>query len=197
MRELNSKVRRGDTKKSGFYARAPKSAGGRKSIGSSKSSRTSRSRSRSVNQRARSGSSAAGSRSSKRTSATDTETCSRGVSFESMAKMRPMVKTEVRHFKGVALEVDWRFYATGVCLAVVNLALAWDSTAISIALPVCATFVVWEGRKVTDRNRRWRWRGMGPRSIRFGWGSRSYSQPRRSSRCSPSSLRSSAGKLCC
>lgn len=60
------------------------------------------------------------------------------MSFESMAKMRPLVKTEVRHFKGVALEVDWRFYATGVCLAVVNLALAWDSTAISIALPVCS-----------------------------------------------------------
>lgn len=134
-RELNSKVRRGDTKKSGFYSKAPKGVGSRKSVGSSKSSRTGRSRSRSVNQRARSGSSAAGSRSSKRTS--ETESCSRGVSFESMAKMRPTVKTEVRHFKGVALEVDWRFYATGVCLAVVNLALAWDSTAISIALPVC------------------------------------------------------------
>ncbi|KAF1977760.1 MFS general substrate transporter, partial [Bimuria novae-zelandiae CBS 107.79] len=32
----------------------------------------------------------------------------------------------------------WRFYATGVCLALVNLVMAWDATAISIALPTIA-----------------------------------------------------------
>ncbi|KAF2256814.1 MFS general substrate transporter, partial [Trematosphaeria pertusa] len=32
----------------------------------------------------------------------------------------------------------WRFYATGVCMCLVNLVMAWDATAISIALPTIA-----------------------------------------------------------
>ena len=143
-RELNSKVRRGDTKKSHFYHKSPKS------VGSSRSSRTSRSRSRSTSLRAPRESVTGGS--SKRTS----RTSSRGRSFESIPKSRPHLKTEVRHFKGVAMEVDWRFYATGVCLAFVNLALAWDSTAISIALPVRFLVTHWNDHVLT-RSRRWRW----------------------------------------
>lgn len=128
-RELNSKVRRGDTKKSLYGYKVPRSVRSGKSTRSDKSSRSSsRSTSRHTQE-----SSAAGS-AGRMTPGTPS---SRGVSFESIPKSRPQLKKEVRHFKGVALEVDWRFYATGVCLALVNFVLAWDSTAISIALPVC------------------------------------------------------------
>lgn len=34
---------------------------------------------------------------------------------------------------------DWRFYATGVVLCLVNLMAAWDATTLSIALPVGAS----------------------------------------------------------
>lgn len=125
-RELNSKVRRGDTKKSSYGYKSVKSIG-------SKSNRSSKSsRSASSSRHGRDESSSTGWR-------TPGTPSSRGVSFESMPKSRPQLKKEVRHFKGVALEVDWRFYATGVCLALVNLVMAWDATAISIALPVCGT----------------------------------------------------------
>lgn len=33
--------------------------------------------------------------------------------------------------------VDWSFHATGLSLVLVNLIIAWDVTAVSIALPVC------------------------------------------------------------
>lgn len=124
-RELNSKVRRGDTKKSLYSYKSAKSNG-------NKSNRTSKSsRSVSSSRHGRDESSSAGRRTP------GTPSTSRGVSFESMPKSRPQLKKEVRHFKGVTLEVDWRFYATGICLALVNLVMAWDATAISIALPVC------------------------------------------------------------
>jgi hypothetical protein len=32
--------------------------------------------------------------------------------------------------------VDWQFYATGLCLCLLNLVAAWDATALSLALPV-------------------------------------------------------------
>lgn len=32
--------------------------------------------------------------------------------------------------------VEWRFYATGICLCLLNLVAAWDATALSLALPV-------------------------------------------------------------
>lgn len=144
-KELNSKVRRGDTKKSHFYHKPPTIAGSRKSSRSRRSSRSSRSRSTSHHAREKSTAASASNRTSGTVSA-------RGMSFESIPKSRPRLQTEVRHFKGVALEVDWRFYATGVCLALVNLALAWDSTAISIALPVCS---LWVTRISLTRNRPW------------------------------------------
>jgi hypothetical protein len=126
VRELNSKVRRGDTKKSSYNYKSAKS-NGNKSNRSSKSSRSA-----SGSRHLRDESSSAGRKTP------GTPSTSRGVSFESMLKSRPQLKKEVRHFKGVSLEVDWRFYATGVCLALVNLVMAWDATAISIALPVCS-----------------------------------------------------------
>ncbi|KAL1606712.1 hypothetical protein SLS60_004119 [Paraconiothyrium brasiliense] len=125
-RELNSKVRRGDTKKSSYSYKSVKSNGSK----SNRSSKSSRSVSRSRHGRDESAS--AGRRTP------GTPSTSRRVSFESMPKSRPHLKKEVRHFKGVALEVDWRFYATGICLALVNLVMAWDATAISIALPTIA-----------------------------------------------------------
>ncbi|KAJ4297665.1 hypothetical protein N0V90_005559 [Kalmusia sp. IMI 367209] len=127
-RELNSKVRRGDTKKSLYGYMSPRGVGSSKSTRSSKSSRSTAS---SQHARDESAASSAGRR-------TPGTPISRGISFESMPKSRPQLKKEVRHFRGVSLEVDWRFYATGVCLALVNLVMAWDATAISIALPTIA-----------------------------------------------------------
>ena len=53
---------------------------------------------------------------------------------------------EVGHLKGSAANLkasvvnaaDWSFYATGGSLCLVNLIIAWDATAVSIALPVCS-----------------------------------------------------------
>ncbi|KAL5449959.1 hypothetical protein PMIN07_001607 [Paraphaeosphaeria minitans] len=125
-RELNSKVRRGDTKKSLYRYKSTQSNGNKSNRGSKNS------RSASSTRNGRNESMSAGRRTP------GTPSTSRGMSFESMPKSRPQLKKEVRHFKGVALEVDWRFYATGVCLALVNLVMAWDATAISIALPTIA-----------------------------------------------------------
>jgi hypothetical protein len=49
-------------------------------------------------------------------------------SFESKG-----VKTKSSEPKAV---VEWRFYATGICLCLLNLVAAWDATALSLALPV-------------------------------------------------------------
>ena len=51
----------------------------------------------------------------------------------------------------VANAADWSFYATGASLCVVNLIIAWDATAVSIALPVCSSLISYdEVLKITD-----------------------------------------------
>lgn len=74
------------------------------------------------------------------TSRSRSRTRSRAAS--SVPSLRPSVDLlkEVEHLKEVVEVVDWRFYATGVCMCLVNLVMAWDATAISIALPVSLGF---------------------------------------------------------
>jgi len=154
VRDLNSKVRRGDITKSGTSGKPPGSYKSTRGAGSTASS-----------QHAREGS---GATNSSGRWTPNSRSRSVATSFESMRKSIPRVRKEVRHFKGVTIEADWRFYATGICLALVNLVMAWDATAISIALPV--RLAPHSLTSMADHGRRQlRWHCMGPPSRCFGW----------------------------
>jgi hypothetical protein len=55
----------------------------------------------------------------------------------SLTKDLGNLKGTVGNLKATVVEaVDWSFYATGCSLCLVNLVIAWDATAVSVALPV-------------------------------------------------------------
>jgi hypothetical protein len=60
-----------------------------------------------------------------------------GGSAKSSIDLKEVATEKMREVREV---VEWRFYATGICLCLLNLVAALDATALSLALPVSPLF---------------------------------------------------------